>query len=133
MTSLHDIAPFPNPCVRLIKEDEYIAVWVEVFEPGTPTPPHHHMRDYIARFPHGGELTIVPVVGEAETYTMIAGEIQEADTAEKGVRITIPAGTMIHSGVPEDGIGHFAVNEGPQPRLMILTEIKGTATEKRGK
>jgi len=25
------------------------------------------------------------------------------------------------------------VNEGQQPTLMILTEIKGTATEKKGK
>jgi hypothetical protein len=91
------------------------------------------MRDYIAMFPHGGEATIVPVAGEAETYTMIAGEVQEAATAEKGTRLIIPAGTMIHSRVPADGVGHFAVNEGQRPLLMILIEIKGTATEKREK
>ena len=131
MANLHEIAPFPNPGVRLIKEDEHVAIWEEVFEPGKPTPFHRHMRDYIAMFPHGGEATIVPVAGEAETYTMIAGEVQEAATAEKGTRLIIPAGTMIHSRVPADGVGHFAVNEGQQPLLMILIEIKGTATEKR--
>ena len=133
MATLHEISPFPNPGVRLIKEDEHVAVWEEVFEPGKPTPAHRHMRDYIATFPYGGELTIVPVAGEAEAYTMITGEVQESSTAEKGTRFIIPAGTMIHSRVPADGVGHFAVNEGQQPTLMILIEIKGTATEKRGK
>jgi hypothetical protein len=37
---------------------------------------------------------------------------------------------MWHSRVPADGIVHFAVNEGQQPTLMILIEIKGTATAK---
>ena len=36
-----------------------------------------------------------------------------------------------HARVPASGTGHFAVNEGQQPTLMILIEIKGTATEKR--
>ena len=57
MANLHEIAPFPNPGVRLIKEDEHVAVWEEVFEPGKPTPPHRHLRDYIAAYPHGGEVT----------------------------------------------------------------------------
>ena len=130
MAKLHEIPPFPNPGVRLIKEDEHIAVWEEIFAPGIPTPPHRHMRDYIATFPHGDELTIVPLAGEAEAYTVVAGEVQETSTAEKGTRLVMTVGTMIHSRVPADGIGHFAVNEGQQPTLMILTEIKGTATEK---
>src|SRR5262245_7319450 len=112
MATLTEIAPFPNPGVRLIKEDEHVAVWEEVFEPGKPTPPHRHLRDSIATFPRGGELTIVPVAGEAEAYTMLVGEVQEAATAEKGTRLVMTAGTMIHSRVPADGIGHFAVNEG---------------------
>ena len=40
MANLHEIAPFPNPGVRLIKKDEPYAVWEEVFEPGNPKPPH---------------------------------------------------------------------------------------------
>jgi hypothetical protein len=60
----------------------------------------------------GGELTIVPVAGEIEAYTMIAGEVQEASTTEKGTRLVMTAGTMIHSQVPAEGAGHFAVNEG---------------------
>src|SRR5262249_49121716 len=115
------------------KEDEHIAVWREVFEPDKPTPPHRHMRDYVATFPHGGELTIVPLTGEAEVYTMIAGGVQEAPTEKGGTRLVMTAGTMIHSRVPADGIGHFAVNEGQQDTLMILIEIKGTGTEKRTK
>jgi hypothetical protein len=35
MANLNDIPPFP---VRLIKEDEHVAIWEEVFEPGKPTP-----------------------------------------------------------------------------------------------
>jgi hypothetical protein len=38
---------------------------------------------------------------------------------------------IVHSRVPADGVGHFAVNEGSEPALMILIEIKGTATEKQ--
>jgi len=132
MTALNEIAPFPNPGVRLVKEDESVAIWEEVFEPGKPTPPHRHMRDYVATFPHGGELTIVPLAGEAEAYTLIAGEAQEAPTKQGGTRLVMTAGTMIHSRVPADGVGHFAVNEGQRPTRMILIEIKGTATEKRG-
>jgi hypothetical protein len=37
---------------------------------------------------------------------------------------------VIHGRVPADGTGHFAVNEGQASALMILIEIKGTATEK---
>jgi hypothetical protein len=40
---------------------------------------------------------------------------------------------MIHSRVPTDGTGHFAENEGQHATLMILIEIKGTATEKKVK
>lgn len=39
----------------------------------------------------------------------------------------------MHGQVPMDGTGHFAVNEGQQATLMILIEIKGTATEKKVK
>jgi quercetin dioxygenase-like cupin family protein len=66
MVNINEIPPFPNVGVQLIKEDEHVAIWQEVFEPGKPTPPHRHMRDYIAVYPKGGEVTIVPVAGEAE-------------------------------------------------------------------
>jgi hypothetical protein len=133
MANINEIPPFPNPGVRLIKEDEHVAIWEEVFEPDKPTPPHRHMRDYIAIFPHGGELTINPLAGEVEENTMIAGEVQEAPTETGGTRLVMTEGAMIHARVPVSGTGHFAVNEGQQPTLMILIEIKGTATEKRVK
>ncbi len=133
MADVNEIPSFPNPGVRLIKEDEHIAIWEEVFEPGKPTPPHRHMRDYIVIYPNAGELTITPVVGEAEAYTMIAGEVQESSTARGATRLVFSAGSMIHGRVPAGGSGHFAVNEGQQAVLMILIEIKGTATEKRVK
>jgi quercetin dioxygenase-like cupin family protein len=73
MSNLNKIAPFPNPGVRLVKEDEHIAIWEETFKPGQPTPPHRHMRDYIAIFPYAGELTITQLAGEPEEYTTIGG------------------------------------------------------------
>lgn len=133
MVNINEIAPFPNVGVQLLKEDEHVAIWREVFEPGTPTPPHRHMRDYIAIFPNGGELTIVPVAGEAEDFTTLAGNFTEASAENGGTRLVMSTGTMMHGRVPADGTGHFAVNEGQQPILMILIEIKGTATEKRAK
>jgi predicted metal-dependent enzyme (double-stranded beta helix superfamily) len=131
MATLTEISPFPNPGVRLIKEDEHVAIWEEVFAPGKPTPPHRHMRDYIAAYPNGGELTIFPLAGEPEEFTTLAGEIQESATAKGGIRLVFSAGAMIHGRVPASGTGHYAVNEGPQPTLMILTEIKGTAAERK--
>jgi hypothetical protein len=133
MANLNDIPPFPNPGVRLIKEDEHVAIWEEVFEPGKPTPPHRHMRDYIAIFPNGGELTATPVAGEAEEYTAIAGGFKTEPAKKGATRFVLSVGTMWHSRVPADGIGHFAVNEGQDSTFMILIEIKGTATEKRMK
>jgi hypothetical protein len=116
--------------VRLIKEDAHVAIWEEVFEPGKPTPPHRHMRDYIAAYPNGGEVTIVPLTGEPEEFTTITGEIQESASAKGGTRLVFSAGAMLYRRVPASGTGHYAVNEGQQPTLMILTEIKGTAAEK---
>ena len=83
MVNVNEIAPFPNVGVQLLKEEEQVAVWQEMFEPDTPTSPHRHMRDYIAIFPNGGELTIVPVAGEAEDFTTLAGDFTEAP-AENG-------------------------------------------------
>ncbi len=130
MANLQEIPPFPNPGVRLLKEDEHVAIWEEVFAPGKPTPPHRHMRDYIAIFPNGGELTITKLAGETEEHTMLAGEIQESSTEGGVTRLVFRPGTLHHSRVPADGTGHFAVNEGQQATLMILIEIKGTGTEK---
>ena len=133
MANINEILPFPNPGVRLIKEDEHVAIWEEVFEPDKPTPPHRHMRDYVAIFPNGGETTIHPLAGAPEEMTTLAGEIQESSTAKGGRRLVMTAGAMVHARVPASGTGHFAVNEGQQPTLMILIEIKGTATEKQAK
>jgi hypothetical protein len=130
MANLNEISPFPNPGVRLIKEDEHVAIWKEVFEPGKPTPAHRHMRDYIAIYPNGGELTIVPLAGEVEEVTTLAGDCKEFSKEQRATRFVFSAGSMIHGRVPADGTGHFAVNEGQTPTLMILIEIKGTATEK---
>jgi hypothetical protein len=130
MAILTEIAPFPNPGVRLVKEDDHVAIWEETFEPGKPTPPHRHTRDYIAIFPHAGELTITPVAGEAEEYTVIAGDLT-TDARDVATRLVWGPGMIVHSRVPADGVGHFAVNEGSEPALMILIEIKGTATEKQ--
>jgi hypothetical protein len=129
MATLNEIAPFPNPGVRLVKEDEHVAIWEETFEPGKPTPPHRHMRDYIAIFPNPRELTITQLAGEAEEYTTIAGELTTELRVEQ--RATSGACMVVHSRVPADGVGHFALNEGSKPALMILIEIKGTATEKK--
>jgi hypothetical protein len=133
MATLQEIPPFPNPGVRLLKEDEHIAVWEEVFAPGIPTPPHRHMRDYIAAYPNGGEVTIVPLAGEAEEFTTLVGDCQEFPQEKGAIRLVFSVGAMIHGRVPAEGTGHFAVNEGQVPTLMILTEIKGTATEKSKK
>ncbi len=133
MAAVDEIPPFPNPGVRLIKEDKHIAIWEEVFEPGIPTPPHRHMRDYIAIYPKGGEVTIVPLAGETEEFTTLAGDCKEFPKEQGATRLVFSVGSMIHGRVPADGTGHFAVNEGQAPTLMILIEIKGTGTEKSGK
>jgi quercetin dioxygenase-like cupin family protein len=127
MATLNEISPFPNPGVRLVKEDEHVAIWEETFEPGKPTPPHRHMRDYVAIFLHAGELTITPLAGEAEEYTVIAGELA-TEPRDGATHLVWGPGMIVHSHVPADGVGHSAVNEGSKPALMILIEIKGTAT-----
>src|SRR5262249_51802135 len=124
---------YPNEGVRLNKEDEHIAVWEEVFDPGKPAPPHRHMRDYIASYPNGGEVTIVPLAGEPEEFTTLAGECKEFPREKGAIRLVFSVGVMVYGWVLGEGMGHFAGNEGQVPTLMILTEIKGTATEKRGK
>ena len=73
MTNINEIPPFPNPGVRLVKEDEHVAIWEEVFEPGKPTAPHRHTRDYIFIFPNGGDLTNTPLAGKEEESVLIAG------------------------------------------------------------
>lgn len=108
-----------------------VAVWEEVFAPGQPTAPHRHTRDYIAIFPNAGEVTVQPLAGEPEVYTIIAGDIEALPTENGKMRSSLTAGTILHSQVPADGHSHFAVNEGQHPVLMILIELKGTATEKK--
>jgi hypothetical protein len=91
------------------------------------------MRDYIAAYPNGGELTLVLVAGEPEEITTLAGECQEFPKEKGALRLVFSPGCMVHGKVPADGTAHFAVNEGQRDTLMILTEIKGTGTEKRAK
>ena len=81
----------------------------------------------------GDDVARPPQASEPEEFTMIAGEMQESPTAQGGTRLVMTVGTMMHGRVPANGTGHFAVNEGQQATLMILIEIKGTATEKRVK
>lgn len=131
MSNINEIPPFPNLDVRLIKEDEHVAIWQEVFEPGKPTAPHRHTRDYVAIFPNGGEVTVHPLAGDPEVYTFIFGHAEAVPTETGAMRTLLQAGTIIHSQVPAGGTGHFAVNDGQQPTLMILIEIKGTAAEKK--
>jgi hypothetical protein len=50
---IKEVPPFPNPGVRLIKEDDYIAIFEEIFEPDKPTDAHRHTRDYVAFFSEG--------------------------------------------------------------------------------
>ena len=114
---------------RLILEDDRIAVWEEVFEPGVPTPAHRHMRDYIAIALDDGELTITPLVGDPEVYTSIAGEM-EAEPRAEATRISYRTGCVAHSRVPPEGHGHRALNEGAKAARFILVEIKGTGTER---
>jgi hypothetical protein len=131
MVKINEIPPFQGK--RLIKENEHVAIWEEVFEPGKPTPPHRHMRDYIAIALNAGDLTITPLAGEPEEYTPIAGEASAVPTEQGAIRLSFGAGTIAYSRVPADGHGHVAVQEGPEPSRAILIEIKGTATEAKRK
>src|SRR4030095_17221008 len=102
MTNIHEIPPFPNPGVRLLKEDEHVAIWEEVFEPGKPTPPHRHMRDYIFTFPNGGELTITPLGGKEDESIVLAGEMQESTTASGATRFVMSVGSIVYGRVPPE-------------------------------
>ena len=115
--------------MRLVQEDDHIAVWEEIFEPGVPAAAHRHTRDYVAVFPDGGEITVTHLAGELETYTFISGDAETLSASEGSARFAFPANTIVHSRVPNMGTGHTALNEGDRPVRMILIEIKGTAME----
>jgi hypothetical protein len=54
-----EVPAFPIPGVRLIKEDEQVAIWEEVFEPGKPNnSPSTHTRPH-RLLPEGGNLTSI--------------------------------------------------------------------------
>ena len=129
MTKLADIAPFPNPGVRLVEEDDAICVWEEVFEPGIATPPHRHTHDYIAMFPEGGELTLTHVAGGLEDYTFLNGSAEELPSDGDKMRFQFSAGTVVRSHVPPKGTAHIALNEGSTPLRMILIEIKNAKAD----
>jgi hypothetical protein len=130
---INEVPPFQNPGVRLIKEDEQVAIWEEVFEPGKPTTPHRHMRDYIAFFPKAGQLTIIPVAGGEEAFTIAAGQAQHSQTETGAIRLNFSDGSVFYQRIPVGGSCHYAVNEGSKPATMILIEMKGTGTGKRAK
>ncbi|MBX9605087.1 MAG: hypothetical protein K2Y51_02620 [Gammaproteobacteria bacterium] len=118
------IVEFPNPGVRLIDEAEGFVAWEGTFEPGTATCPHRHLRDYIAFFPEGGELTLHHVAGEVEEYAVLSGGMTPLPSATGGARFAIAPGTAIRSRVPQDGTAHVALNEGAKPLQMVLVEFK---------
>jgi len=124
MVEVDSVSPFPNPGVRLVEEDARCVVWEEFFHPGIATPPHRHLRDYIAIFPGGGELTITHVAGELETYTLLNGAAEPLPTDPDLVRFSIAPGTVLRSRVPPGGTAHIALNEGDAPLHMILIEFK---------
>lgn len=124
MSNPNEEVPFPNPGVRLVEEDADYAVWEEIFQPGIATPPHRHLRDYVATFPGGGELTVTHVAGELETYSLLNGAMDPLPTAEGSARFAIAPGTIVRSRVPAGGTCHIALNEGSSPLQMILMEFK---------
>ena len=124
MSDANSEVPFPNPGVRLVEEDEHYAVWEEFFEPGVATPPHRHLRDYVATFPVGGELTITHVDGDLETYTLWNGAIEPLTSTPGKARFSIATGTILKSKVPAGGTCHVALNEGTTPLQMVLMEFK---------
>ena len=124
MTDPNKETPFPNPGVRLVEEDSHCFVWEEFFMPGIATPPHRHMRDYVATFPGGGELTITHVAGELESYSLLNGAMEPLPTTEGRARFSITPGTIVRSSVPAGGTCHIALNEGQTPLQMILLEFK---------
>jgi hypothetical protein len=128
-----EVPPFPNPGVRLIKEDEHVAIWEEIFYPDKPTEPHRHMRDYIAFFPSAGELAIIPVAEGEEEFTVVAGKATHSVSDAGAIQLNFSDGSIFYQRIPAHGSCHYAVNKGVQPVLMILTEIKGTGTEKISK
>lgn len=128
--SRDDIAPFPNPGVRLLQEDEHVAIWEEIFVPGVATAPHRHLRDYIAFFPDSGELTVTHLDGERETYSLLAGAMTALPGGDGQMRGAIAASTVLHSRVPAGGTAHVALNEGSTPLRMILIEVKGATAER---
>ena len=124
MSDSHTEVPFPNPGVRLVDEDERCLVWEEFFEPGMATPAHRHLRDYVATFPGGGELTVTHVAGELETYTLLNGALVPLPSAPGKLRFSIAPGTIVKSKVPAGGTCHIALNEGSAPLQMILMEFR---------
>ena len=118
------VVEFPNPGVCLLDEAARYAVWDETFAPGIATPPHRHVRDYVAFFPEGGELTLTHCGGDLEDYAVLSGGITALPSSPGTARFAIAAGTALRSRVPPGGTTHVALNEGAAPLRMILIEFK---------
>lgn len=114
----------PQSGVRLLDESDRYTVWEEIFEPGIPTPAHRHVRDYVAFFPAGGELTLTHVDGSVEEYAVLSGALTALSSSGGAARFAIAAGTAFRSRVPLNGTSHVAHNEGSEPLRMVLIEFK---------
>lgn len=122
------VTPRPFSGATLHFEDDHVAIWEEVFLPGIPTPPHRHLRDYIAVSLTDVDLRIEPLPGEApESATSIVGESQAHPQA---FRRSSRRGRVAHVAVTTQGAGHVAVNLANQEARMLIIEIKGSGAEK---
>ncbi len=118
------IAPYDGHGDRLLFENDDIAVWEEVFEPGTPTKPHRHVRDYIAVALDEGELRIQSFSQEPEVYERLAGLLDATDETDDTKRVRFSAGTVLHAAQPAGGHAHRAENVGGRPSRVLLIELK---------
>ena len=124
MSDRESIAPYDGHGDRLLFENDDVAVWEEVFEPGKPTRPHRHMRDYIAVTLDDGELRITALSEEPEVYQSLAGDIRATQETENRTRVGYRTGTVLHATQPEKGHAHIAENVGGRPTRVLLIELK---------
>ena len=124
MSEKETIAPYDGHGDRLLFENEDIAVWEEVFEPGAPTRPHRHLRDYIAVTLDDGELRITSLSKEPEVYQPLAGNIKATEETDETTRVGYQAGTVLHASQPPGGHAHRAENVGERPTHVLLIELK---------
>src|SRR5712692_4683456 len=106
------------------------AIWEEVFEPGKPTPPHRHMRDYIAHLPRPWRTDDYPAGRRGRGIHRHCRRLQGGADGEGSDTGGLECGGHAPFASAGERNWPLRVNEGLKPALMILIEIKGTATEK---